>query len=904
MNALDVSRMLWDFYLSSTVLLAAVLCVDVLVSQPARRMALAWATVVGLVALMLLTMIPNWSRIALLPPAPPAPTWTAELEPVFGPAIQRTPRIAADSGGEHVTLERETTTVATQMVVIDYGLLASYAFLAGSAAVVGWQWIGAWQGRRLRARAQAVPHEIDSLLTQLSPKVPVELGVLAELPVPVALGLRRPCILLPQTLATTASSEQLRSVLAHELAHIEHRDLWLLALLRSLMVLLWPHPLFWLWRRQVRHDQEILADAAAAELSTRTDYAKQLVALARSAVDARVPRLASSVGLWEKPSQLTQRIKLLLDERFMILRSCSMNWRLGTVLVLGGLAIALSLVTLTPAEVEDVDAFEKPIAGDEPEGAQGNDVDDDFRTMEVRITDEEGQPLDGAKLFIGVWYTKGYQGEKVPKEYFADANGLVNVKLPRRLFILRLWPSKPGYVPEFTNFTEGSHEEGLLIPDRYEFQLAKGTSLGGTIVDENGAPVSGVKVDVSLQVDEPDWGVNPEPMISTWLTDDDFNEGSAITDEKGRWRIDNAPAPGPGEDYEFRLKITHPEFAGDTKYGELQSQQQVTTAALRDEAAKVVLSRGKQVKGVVVDSEGKPVTDGIVVWGNNPYSGDQKQFETRLGSGGSFVTRPLSLGEHAFTVIAPRFSAKQRVVNVESSTPDLRLKLKSGKRLTVKVVDPDGKPIKQAYFHVGSWSSVEEAFTGGQSSILHMRIPRNAGDDGVYRWDGAPADAVTFQISARDFAAKTVSLTATDAEHVVELMPALVVYGKVTDAVTGKPVETFDVVPLLSPDGIGLNQEWKYGTVTGEDGAFEIRLDGISEYQKNFMLRFEAAGYQLALSEKTFNIGDGRVEYDATLTPVATESEKNQGRSTSPQRNAEYEDGVFVPDGGAAQIRR
>jgi beta-lactamase regulating signal transducer with metallopeptidase domain/protocatechuate 3,4-dioxygenase beta subunit len=871
MNSLDVSRWLWDFYLLATGLLLATGAASFLIAQPARRMALAWATAGGLVLLLFLTALPNWSLYSLASPPPAEPTWMADLEPVLGTAIQRTPQTIVAP----VTSQTENVP-ATQILVIDWGLLATFVLLTGSSIVVIWLTLGAWQVRRLRARAQSVPQNVADLLAGFSPRRSIRLAMLADLPVPVALGLREPMILLPEKFVSQANATQLRSVLAHELAHVENRDLWLLTLLRLLMILLWPHPLFWLMRSRVRHDQEVLADMAAAELTTRTTYAEQLVALARSSVESRLPRLVSSVGLWEKPSQLTQRIKLLLDDKLTILQSCSRNWRLGTVLVLGGLAIALSLVTLTPAEVEESQSKEQIT----------DDADVDFRTMQVRITDEAGQPIEGAKLYVGIWYTKGYQGEKIPKEYFADSQGLVKLKLPRRLHILRLWPSKPGYVPEFVNFSQGVHEEGSLIPDQFDFQLAKGTRLGGLVVDKEGQPIPGAKVDVIVQDNQPPtWDSNPKPIISTWLTDSDFNEGATVTDKDGRWQIDDAPAKTGEKDFEFRFKITHPDFAGDTRFGELQGQQQITTEALRNETAKIVLSRGKQVKGVVTDSAGKPVTDGYVVWGDESYGSNRQQFEARLDAKGCFTTSPLALGEHTFTVIAPRFRPERRVVKVDSSIPELRFELKPGKRLQVKVVDGQGMPIPNAYFHVGSWSGVEPEFNGSQTSILHNRIPRNAYENGVYVWDGAPTDAITFQISASGFASKKVFLTATDAEHVVELTPTLVVFGQVTDAKTGKPIETFNVVPFMVPNGIGLMSEWKYGTVTGQNGAYDIRLDNFSN-SKKFKLRFEATGYQILFGEETFNLNDGRIEYDVSLKPI---DEKNK----PDERNAAYEDAVF-----------
>ena len=61
------------------------------------------------------------------------------------------------------------------------------------------------------------------------------------------------------------SQPDLRAVLAHELAHIENRDLSWLAVSRALLIFFWPQPLYWLARRRMRLDQESLADAAAAD---------------------------------------------------------------------------------------------------------------------------------------------------------------------------------------------------------------------------------------------------------------------------------------------------------------------------------------------------------------------------------------------------------------------------------------------------------------------------------------------------------------------------------------------------------------------------------------------------------------------------------------------------------------
>src|SRR5690606_28651701 len=127
-----------------------------------------------------------------------------------------------------------------------------------------------------------------------------------ELTTAVALGLLRPMIVLPTSFAKRHGKASIRTALAHELAPVRNGDLWLVAALRVVMLLLWAHPGYWLVRRGVRLDQELLADAAAADVTSRDSYAAQLVGWARAMPAHRGPALAGAVGLWETRSQLGQ----------------------------------------------------------------------------------------------------------------------------------------------------------------------------------------------------------------------------------------------------------------------------------------------------------------------------------------------------------------------------------------------------------------------------------------------------------------------------------------------------------------------------------------------------------------------------------------------------------------------
>ena len=374
----SVSNWLWDYYLLATALLAAVLLASRMLTQPARRLAIHWAIAVGLLLLALLCAIPGWSLLHMTSPPPPeAVQWMEYLEPVTGPAIQiadlpqsftpAVPRV------EELPADVELSQVvpAERIVLINYGILVSYAIGIGALVSLLWLALGAWQVHRLRSQAEPAPEPINQLLEELaqpSHRKPA-IGMSDRLTVAVAVGLRRPMVLLPSSLAEQSGPHELRTVLAHELAHIRNHDLWLLALVRSLLPLLWVHPLYWLWRRGLRLDQETLADAAASEQTSQADYADQLVTWARSAAGMQTPRFASSVGLWESPSQLKRRVTVLLDKKLTVLRECSRKWRWGSIIggTMAVLAAGLSLITLQPdtqllAEPQAIDQDPKPAA--------------------------------------------------------------------------------------------------------------------------------------------------------------------------------------------------------------------------------------------------------------------------------------------------------------------------------------------------------------------------------------------------------------------------------------------------------------------------------------------------------------------------------------------------------------
>lgn len=122
-----------------------------------------------------------------------------------------------------------------------------------------------------------------------------------------------PVLMLPEAFPRLWSPAQQRAVLAHELAHLLHRDPFWLALVRFATALLWWHPGMWLLQRRWRWWAELAADDAAARLPQAGFHlAEALLAAARQLVGS--PSGPGWRGTVAFRSPLGNRIERLLQE--------------------------------------------------------------------------------------------------------------------------------------------------------------------------------------------------------------------------------------------------------------------------------------------------------------------------------------------------------------------------------------------------------------------------------------------------------------------------------------------------------------------------------------------------------------------------------------------------------------
>lgn len=170
----------------------------------------------------------------------------------------------------------------------------------------------------------------------------VELRVSDAVVTPLAVGVRRPAILVPRGMLGAPAAER-RAVLAHELAHVDRADCLLLLAGAVVRAIYWVSPLAWWGLRRLRARAEEAADDAALRTGIRSSsYAAQLLALARSSLE-RAGRVAAD--------GLRGRVRGILDARRI--RSRTPRW---SVARLAGAAVLLAtLVTACEARSGEAD---------------------------------------------------------------------------------------------------------------------------------------------------------------------------------------------------------------------------------------------------------------------------------------------------------------------------------------------------------------------------------------------------------------------------------------------------------------------------------------------------------------------------------------------------------------------
>ncbi|MEX1232604.1 MAG: M56 family metallopeptidase [Planctomycetaceae bacterium] len=269
-----------------------------------------------------------------------------------------------------------------------------------------------------------VCRQFDDLCRQLKVNRPVRLLESAESVIPMTWGILSPTVLLPAE-ARTWSPDLRRSVLLHELAHVQRNDVAMQLLGRVVCALYWFHPLARVALNKLRVEREQACDDAVLCAGERpSDYALRLVEIARLCSRKRPFSLA--VGFIQG-GKLERRVRALLDQR----RSHLPLSRRGACVMLSSvvlIAVAMAAVRLTLLASPPAKNIGPPYNVVVTEGAL---------KYRMRVVDPSGSPVEGAKLDNLAYTADSLKSgstrlweKEWPADFVSDADGLVTIHVP------------------------------------------------------------------------------------------------------------------------------------------------------------------------------------------------------------------------------------------------------------------------------------------------------------------------------------------------------------------------------------------------------------------------------------------------------------------------------------------
>jgi len=284
----------------------------------------------------------------------------------------------------------------------------------------------AWASHR-RFRRQVLAGAVE-----LEPVGKVRLVMAGAVDGPVAFGLWRRFVAVPQDFFGRYAAEERALAIDHELAHHRHGDLWANAAALLLLASQWFNPFAWRAIRAFRFDQEAacdarvltMADTAPRELRT----ARYATAIAKAAVGSRLS-LAAPMAVHDN---LQERLTMLMQ------KDISRGRGLVGKLLVGGatLAVLATTATLVPAATAaaKADIVEPPAppalpsAPDAPTPPEAPSAPEASNVMIFTdVQDGEGaKDKDGKKREVHrIIIRHGGDGEGHPAVAFAPADGTV-----------------------------------------------------------------------------------------------------------------------------------------------------------------------------------------------------------------------------------------------------------------------------------------------------------------------------------------------------------------------------------------------------------------------------------------------------------------------------------------------
>tara|TARA_R110002124_G_scaffold71986_4_gene192592 strand:+ start:2045 stop:5131 length:3087 start_codon:yes stop_codon:yes gene_type:complete len=412
-------------------------------------------------------------------------------------------------------------------------------------------------GHPLRASWTARVQQLTMLLDLSRPVRWVESN---RILVPQAMGWLKPVVLVPASLFTTLSPDEIECLILHELIHIQRHDFLLNLMQCVIETLFFYHPgVYWLSRR-IRLERELACDAAVVSFTNdRFTFSRALLSLAEQA-QLPAPALAAADG------DLTTRIRAVLGLKQSLSGSGFLFGLCLTVCIMTvGFVSSVNSQTQKTPQRETVSSM--PAQNSAP--VIERFVEDGIPVPELSgtVVDIEGATVAGATVYLRQ-NNRSRSGRGIPRPWedlartTTDAEGtfqflgVLDAEQHRVFPAYDLVVLKPGYAPGWKH----------LLPIRpvsdIRLTLQPPTTVTGRVTDTAGKPVGNAEIRLKhlmsirhitqADLEEGRW---PSWKDRQFVALDGFRDAPvSTTDLAGRFELKGLPA-----NRGLVLQVSHPD---------------------------------------------------------------------------------------------------------------------------------------------------------------------------------------------------------------------------------------------------------------------------------------------------------------------------------------------------------
>jgi TonB family protein len=211
-------------------------------------------------------------------------------------------------------------------------------------------WVGRWWKRRRQfvlviqgAETLAVGREVEALrrlCAWLSMEREIQLVISPQVIEPGLWGVRKPIIVLPESLPAHLRDSELETLLLHELVHVRRRDNLISYFQMVLGSFFWFYPVMWIIDRKLVVERELACDEEVLRLGRSSDdYASSLWKVVRFCLGRSIAGVSLVTG-----SNLKRRIEKIMSGKIQ----AKLAWQhrvflVGSVISMIGLSLSIGV---------------------------------------------------------------------------------------------------------------------------------------------------------------------------------------------------------------------------------------------------------------------------------------------------------------------------------------------------------------------------------------------------------------------------------------------------------------------------------------------------------------------------------------------------------------------------------